>query len=287
MTNTQRNTTVIGIVLALVVGSGYYVAHRLKKQDDQIKGKNKVLETEIVKLDTMLAQREQIERDYEELQIMIAQQTKVLALTDNPAITYNYLLTVLKWMKRNINFDFSLSAKKAEDASWNEYIVQGTSNFLDVANFIKQLEYQRPVLTIDEVTIADASAAVTDTVQFSIVFKTHFSPNGTPAENVKEKDISRYSSSFVSFRPRIYETPPDTDIDPSLVQIDKALIVGITPTRAFIRDDRGIIHILSIGDRVAYGYLYSIDSKQEKIVFRINQYGSSEDKTLFMQKAGK
>jgi hypothetical protein len=162
--------------------------------------------------------------------------------------------------------------------------VQGTSHFLDVTNFIKQLEYQRPVLAIDEVTIADVGDAVSDTVQFSVVFKTHFSPDGTPMENVQEKTFNRYGSSFVSFRPRIYETPPERDIDPSLVLVDKALIVGITPTRAFLRDDRGIIHILSIGDRVAYGYLYSIDVKQEKIVFRLNQYGSTEDKTLFIQK---
>jgi hypothetical protein len=285
MTNTQRNTTIISIILALVLCTGYYFTHRLTKQDDLLKGKNLTLKTEIAKLDSMLAMREQIEYDYEVLQVMIAQQTKILAQNDTPAITYNYLLQLLKWMKRNINFDFSLSGKKAPDASWNEYIVSGTSNFIDVTNFIKQLEFQRPLLTVDELTIADNAKGVSDTVQFSLVFKTHFSPNGTPVENVQEKNVPRYATSFVSFRPRIYDTPPETDIDPSLVQVDKALIVGITPTRAFLRDDRGIIHILSIGDRVAYGYLYSIDVKQDKLVFRLNQYGSSEDKTLFMQKA--
>ena len=101
---------------------------------------------------------------------------------------------------------------------------------------------------------------------------------------LQQKDFPAYTSSFTSFRPKIYDTPPDLDIDPNLIRIDKALIVGITESRAFLRDERGIIHILSIGDRVAYGYLYSIDAKQDKIVFRINQYGSSEDKTLFMQK---
>jgi len=285
MTNTQRNTTVISIVLALVLGSGYYIIHRLKKEDDLITGKNKDLKTEIEKFDKMLARKEQVERDYEELKIMLAQQSKILAQTDNPAITYNYLQQLLKWMKHNINFDFSLSAKKAADANWNEYIVTGKTNFIIATNFIKHLEHQRPLLTIEEVTIAETAAQVTDTVQFSVVFKTHFSPDGTEMGTVQQKDIKPYSSSFVSFRPKIYEQPPDTDIDPSLVRIDKALIIGITETRVFIRDERGIIHILSVGDRVAYGYLYSIDPKQDKIVFRINQYGSTEDKTLFMQKA--
>jgi hypothetical protein len=284
MTNTQRNSTAIGIILVLLVGIGYYYSNRQKKEDEVITAKNKVLKEEIGKLDKMLAQREQIERDYEELKIMIAQQTKVLAQTDNPAITYNYLLKILKWMKRNINFDFSLSSKKTQEAKWNEYIISGNSDFIDVTNFIKELEYQRPVLTIEEVTIAYNQTEVSDTVQFSVVFKTHYSEDGAPMESVEEKDVPLYRSSFVSFRPRIYESPPDTDIDPNLIRIDKALVVGITETRAFIRDDRGIIHILSVGDAVAYGYLYAIDVKQEKLIFRINQYGSTEEKTLFMQK---
>jgi len=287
MTNTQRNSTAIGIILVLVLGIGYYFFHRLKKEDELITGKNKVLTEEIKKLDIMLAMREKIERDFEELKIMISQQSKVLGQTDNPAITYNYLLQLLKWLKRNINFDFSLSSKKAEDASWNEYVISGRSSFIDVTNFVKELEYQRPVLTLEDLTIAENQTEVNDTVQFSVVFKTHYSADGSSIDTIQEKNIGKYTSSFVSFRPKIYDVPPETDIDPSLIRIDKAAIVGITETRAFLRDDRGIIHILSIGDPVAYGYLYSIDPKQEKIVFRINQYGSSEDKTLFMQKAGR
>lgn len=284
MTNTQRNSTAIGIILVLVIGFGYYFTHKLKKEDEAIKSKNSVLKTEITKLDKMLAQREEIEREYEDIKIMIAQQTKVLAQADNPAITYNYFLQVLKWMKRNINFDFSLASRKVTEATWHEYVLHGTSHFMDVANFIKELEYQRPVLTIEDVTIAENPSEVSDSVTFSLMLKTHFSPDGIPMETVAEKDVPKYSSPYVSFRAKIYETPPDMEIDPSLVRIDKASVIGITPTRVFLRDDRGIIHILSVGDRVAYGYLYSIDPKQEKIVFRLNQYGSAEDKTLFIQK---
>ena len=284
MTNTQRNTTVIGIVLALILAAGYYYMHKLSKEEALIKGKNSELQVEIDKYDKMLENREKIESDYAELQIMIAQQSKVMAQTDNPAITYNYLLQLLKWMQRNINFDFALSAKKAADANWNEYIVQGRAHFLSAANFIKQLEFQRPVLTIDEVTMAVETSAVSDTVHFSVVFKTHYAPDGIAMSTLEEKKFPAYASNFVSFRPRIYETPPDQDIDPNLVRIDKAIIVGMTESRAFLRDERGIIHILSVGDPVAYGYLYSIDPQLEKLVFRINQYGSTEDKTLFMQK---
>jgi hypothetical protein len=284
MTNTQRNTTVISIILVLVVGTGYYISSRLKKQDDVIKNKNKGLKTEIAKLDEMLSKRAQIEQEYEELMFMISQQSKLIAQADNPAITYNYLLTLLKWMDRNINFDFSLSDKKGAETNWNEYIISGKADYLSALNLVKSMEYQRPVLTIEEVSFADYENTVSDTVQFSLVFKTHYSPDGSPMNTVEKKDVPPYKSSFVSFRPRIYDRPMDDDVDPSLVRIDKVVIFGITESKVFLRDERGIIHILSVGDPVAYGYVYSINPKLGKIVFRINQYGSSEDKTLFMSK---
>jgi hypothetical protein len=284
MTNTQRNTTVIGIILVLVVGTGYFITSRLKKQDDLIRGKNKELKTEIVKLDEMLAKRAQIEMEYEELMFMISQQSKLIAQADNPAITYNYLLNLLKWMDRNINFDFSLSSKKGEETNWNEYIISGKADYMSAVNMIKSLEYQRPVLTLEEVSFAEYANEICDSVLFSVVFKTHFSPDGTPIGSVEKKDVPAYNSSFVSFRPRIFDKPMDDDVDPSLIRIDKVVIFGITESKVFLRDERGIIHILSVGDPVAYGYVYSINPKLGKIVFRINQYGSTEDKTLFMQK---
>jgi hypothetical protein len=148
---------------------------------------------------------------------------------------------------------------------------------------IKHIEFQRAVLTIEELTVNEFPT-VNDTVSFSFVFKTHVSDDGTQMNIIQPKDVPAYSQSFVSFKPRIYETPPLTDIDPKLLKIDKAMIVGITETRVFLRDDTGLIRILSVGDPVAYGYLYSIDSKQNKIVFRTNQYGTTEDKTMYLQK---
>lgn len=284
MTNTQRNTTVIGVLLTIIIASGYFVTHKLKKEVDSLLIKNKEFTEQIAKFDKLLSMRAKIEADYAELKLMLAQQSKVIAQVDNPAITYNYLLQVLKWMGRNINFDFSLSSNRVSDSSWNEYIISGKSDFRDVSNFIKQLEYQRALLTLEEITIAPNPTDVSDTVSFSLVFKTHFSADGALLDIVQKKDVPAYKPAFVAFRPRIYDNPPDSDIDPSLIRVDKARMIGITESRVFIRDDKGIIHILSVGDRVAYGYLYSINQAQEKVVFKLDQYGSTEDKTFYLEK---
>jgi hypothetical protein len=284
MTNTQRNTTVIGVLLALIITVGYVMTHKLQKQLDGVQKKNTELSTQIAKFDKLLSMRDKIESDYAELKLMLANQSKLIALTDNPSITYNYLLQILRWMDRNIDFDFSISSNKVAESQWNEYILSGKSDFRDVATFIKEIEYQRALITIEEVTITADPAMVSDTVSFSVVLKTHFSPDGTPLDIVQKKDVTLYRPSFVSFRPSIYDTPRDTEVDPSLARLDKSKVIGMTETRAFLRDDTGIIRVLSIGDRVAYGYLYAINPKQEKVIFKINQYGSSEDKTLYLEK---
>jgi len=286
MTNTQRNTTAIGVLLALILTSGFYVTQKSSKQINLLQTKNKEFAAQIVKFDKLLFMRDKIENDYTQLKLMLAQQSKVIAQKDNPAITFNYLLQLLQWMGRNINFDFSLSSNKVAETTWNEYILSGSSTYRDAANFIKQIEYQRALLTIEEVTMATNPAEVSDSVVFSIVFKTHYNTEGTSLDIIQKKDIPAYSPSFVSFRPRIYDIAPYSDIDPSLIKIDKASIIGITESRVFIRDDIGIIHILSVGDHVAYGYLYSINLQQEKVIFKINQYGSTEDKSLYLEKTG-
>ncbi|MBM4399150.1 MAG: hypothetical protein FJ041_02315 [Candidatus Cloacimonetes bacterium] len=283
MTNTQRNTTVISVLLALVLASGLFLFNKLRGQYNVVDKKNKDLTAKIVQLDKMLAMKEKIERDYEELKLMLAEQSKVIVQEDNPAITFNYLLQVLKWMKRNINFDFSMSSKKVSDSDWNEYIVSGNSHFMDMVNFIKNIEYQRPLLTIEELSVNESNV-VSDTVMFSFVFKTHIKTDGTAMNLIRQKDVPAFIQSYVVFKPRIYDKPIETDIDPSLLRIDKITIVGITETRVFLRDENGIIHILSVGEPVAYGYLYSIDNKQDKVIFKTNQYGTSEDKILYLQK---
>lgn len=284
MTNTQRNTTVLSVLLTIIIIVGALIVNKQKKQVDTLRTKNSEFVENIAKFDKILAMKDKIDRDYNELKLMLAQQSKVIAQTDTPAITYNYLLQILKWLGHNINFNFSISANKSTDTTWNEYVLSGISDYRLVESFIKQLEYQRVLLTLEEITIDGTTSSISDSVAFSIVFRTHISPDGALVDIIQQKDVPNYKSSFVAFRPRMYNIPSDTDDDPSLVKIDKVKLIGITENRVFLRDDRGLIHILSVGDRVSSGYLYSINPTQEKVVFRLNLFGSTEDKTLYLMR---
>lgn len=282
MTNTQRNTTVLAVLLAILLAVGIVVIQRIIKQQEVIKAKNAKLKAEIFKYDKLIEMKPRLEKDFAELRMMLANQSKVIAQTDTPAATYRYLLNILEWTKRNIAFDFSMSKQKNAESLWNEYVISGKSNYLDVTNFITNLEYQRALLTMEDVTLAEDPVTPGDSVMFSVVFRTHYSIDGTPLETIRPKEITKHIPAFYAFKPRIYVTPDETDINPGLVRLDNSKIMGITESRVFLRDSRGIIHILAVGSPVAFGRLYYIDPNLDRAIFKINQYGIDEEKTLFL-----
>jgi hypothetical protein len=284
MTNTQRNTTVLAVLLSIIATVGFIAVYKLTKESKVYFDKNTKLNAEIYKYNKLIDMKPKLEQDFAELRLMLANQSKVIAQVDNPASTYRYLLNLLDWINKNIIFDFAMSAASNEGVQYNEYVLSGKADYRDISTFVKNVEYQRALLTIEDVSLAQDPTVMSDSVMFSIVFRTHYSLDGTPLENISRKDVASIGSNFSAFRPRVYETPPDLDIDPDLVRVDKSYIVGITESRVFIRDDLGIIRILAVGDPVAYGYLYSIDPGKEKAVFKLNQYGLTEDKTLYIPK---
>jgi len=284
MTNTQRNTTVLSVLLAVILGSGYLLVNRIRVQVNDLKGKITTMQTEMKKLDKIMEMQPKLEKDYADQQLMLANQSKVIAQQDNPSLTYNYLLNIMQWMGRNLDFDFSLSANNLAGSQWNEYIVSGKSPFLDVTDFVKQLEYQRVLLTIEDLAIATDPSEVSDSVRYSVILRTHFALSGSDISNVTKKDVPAPQATYSSFYPRVYNNPPVSDINPDLIRVDKAVLIGITASRVFLRGDNGVIRILSMGDQVAYGYLYAIDREKERAIFRINQYGTAEDVSLFLEK---
>jgi hypothetical protein len=284
MTNTQRNTTVLAVLLSILMTTGVIVIQRLNKQQQTFKDLNSKLSTEIFKFNKLIDMKPRLERDFAELRMMLANQSKVIAQTDTPAATYRYLLNILEWTKRNIAFDFSMSKTATSEAQWNEYIISGKADYRDVTNFITNLEYQRALLTLEDVTVSTDEAGASDSVLFSVIFRTHYSGDGTPLETISSKAITKYVSAFAAFNPRIHDVIDDGGDYRGLIKLESSSIVGITESRVFLRDERGIIHVLAKGSPVANGRLYYIDRSLEKAVFRINQYGIEEEITLFMGK---
>ncbi|MCK9309416.1 MAG: hypothetical protein PHH43_05750 [Candidatus Cloacimonetes bacterium] len=282
MTNTTRNTIVLATLLFILGGisiSTYQNLHKkatiLIEANDKSSKKIEVLMSQISNIDSL-------KMEYEIRKAMITEQSKVILVNDSPTITYQYLLRMLSWMKKNTVFDFAMSDKDKEGTSWNQYIISGRSNYQDIVDLTRNIEYQRALLTIEEIAIGADNVAHSDTVSFSIVFRTHFNSGGVDADGINPKKMPSGNSSYQLFSSRVYDTAmQDDNLDRGLVSIDMATLVGIANNRIFLRDSQGIIRILAPGDKVAYGFLYNVDVKNSKAVFVIDKYGIPEEQTLF------
>ncbi|MFA7543092.1 MAG: hypothetical protein WCY84_01845, partial [Candidatus Cloacimonadaceae bacterium] len=124
-----------------------------------------------------------------------------------------------------------------------------------------------------------------DSVSFSMIFCTHFEENGVPSVEIPYKNIEKAVNSYSLLRPRYTEDlQMDTDEDYRLVDLDSSVLIAMSEKRAFLRDNRGIVRIVSLGDKVRWGYLQKIDYRENLAVFRINKYGFEESQILHLNK---
>lgn len=280
MSNALRNSIILTVLLIFML-TGFLVFHkRLDNKATLIETDNKKMEASIAELDEQISKRDSLMAAYELQQEMQSQQSKILVGTDSANLSYQYLLRILSWMGRNIPFNFALTEDKKQTA-YNEYVISGRTNYLDVLHFTKHLEHQRAVLTIEDLTIGSDTAAASDTVSFSMVFRTHFQEGGPELGAINRKEFSNPYLGYQLFKTRIYDSLPDRDIDPRLVNISDASLIGLGDGKAFLRDKQGLIHILAPGSRVAYGYLREVDVANGRAIFKLNLHGLEE--THFLQ----
>ncbi|HPI25644.1 MAG TPA: hypothetical protein PLO57_04200 [Candidatus Cloacimonadota bacterium] len=278
MTNSARNTLVLSSLLVLSGLLAFIMLNSAKKKLEARQAETKELSQQITQLNRLVAGRDSLELEHARLMAVASSQGKVFFKEDDSINTYDYLLRVLNWLGRDVEYDFGMSDKS--EGNFNEYVISGRAGYMDLVHFTRMLEYQRPVLTIEDISIS-AENALSDSIDFSMLFRTHFKTGGLTQDAVSYKEVKKSVHSYDLFRPRYTETiQGEEDVDPSLVNVDNSVLIAISDKRAFVRDSRGIIKILSEGDRVQWGYLYRINSRDNAVVFKIYKYGFEENQIL-------
>ncbi len=284
MTNTRRNTIVLSSLLLMVVVFTLTVLRSNKKKIDEVEKLNSLLVGQVAVLDNQISNIDSLKREFMLQQEMIAQQSKLILNQDNPTITYRYLLQLLRWMGRDIIFDFSQASSAKAGQDYHEYLISGKTHFANLVALVNNMEHQRALLTVEELSIGNDNIADSDTVSFSMVFRTHYKPGGADPGTIKSKKITSVAASHMLFKSRIFEQPRPRQEGSRMINVESVSLIGLSEDRVFLRDSQGIIRILSVGDRVEHGYLGAIDVVNEKAIFKIDLYGIMEEKTLFLRR---
>ncbi|MDP2172206.1 MAG: hypothetical protein Q8M98_00335 [Candidatus Cloacimonadaceae bacterium] len=283
MSNSLRNSIALFVLLLILLAITLTVHRRLEKKSGELVAENNKTAASIAVLLEQISKIDSLKAEYEMQKLLQAQQSKLIVGADSSSSTYQYLLRILGWIKRRIPFDFAMSEAK-KDTAYREYVINGRTDYINLLRLTKQLEYQRAVITIEDLSIGMDTIVNSDTVAFSMILRTHFQEGGPEMETITKKILTQSYSGYQLFKSRIYETIPPGEISPSLVEIGKATLIGIAGEKAFLRDGQGIIRILSLGDRVAYGYLFGIDMEAGKAIFKLNPYGLDETHILETKK---
>lgn len=280
MNNALRNTIILS-VLAILLITGFWASQRkLSKKHTALQTENAKIDSLIITLEEQIAKKDSLLLAYEVHLFMQSQQSKILVGYDTSNTSYMYLLGVLGWMKSNMPFNFARVENAKKQTNYNEYVINGRSNYTNLLRLTKHLEYQRAVLTIEDLTISSGGEAVSDSVNFSMVFRTHFQDGGPELATLREKEVSPPYVGYQLFRPRIYEQWYEYMFDPNLLDLSRSALIGLSTGKAFVRDHHGIIHILAPDSKVANGYLKMIDINNSMAIFSINTHGFEETHVL-------
>jgi competence protein ComGC len=281
MSNTIRNTIILSVLLVFIITGFLIIRSSILNKTEELDRINTATQATIFELEKQISNIDSLKAEYEFQKQLQAQQSKLIVGEDNTGITYRYLLRMMSWMNRTFPFDFSVSTAPQKDVAYHEYVIGGRTNYLDLIHMVNNIEHQRAVLTIEDLAINADTAARSDSISFSMVLRTHFQDGGPDMASLSAKEIPRPYTGNQAFNARIYETLPKVAIDPELIDITEASLIGMAENRIYLKSGQGIIKSLALGDRVAWGYLYGIDYNAGKAVFRLNKYGIEETHFLY------
>ena len=282
-----RNTIILAILLLLVIGGSYWGNRKSSVVLSQAKATyNDLRETVdgLKRANPDLVNEEMIISALERMEARARENVKIILKDDNPTITYKYLVDIVDRYCPGLIFNFLAEKSGQQDMiSYNSYKIDGSSSFSDFYKFIDHLENESPLLTIESISLKEKFDTISDTIQFHLSFKSYFEGTGIPYEDVTMKNIKHLYFRYNPFQTRIHSPMQYSGLDEDVI-LEKAVLIGLTPEKVFMRDHRGKLRILFPGDKTAFGNLTSINWEEQYAAFTINKTGVNEEKIIYIDK---
>ncbi|MAE70236.1 MAG: hypothetical protein CME06_07175 [Gemmatimonadetes bacterium] len=175
-------------------------------------------------------------------------------------------------------YSYAFVRREIEDDA--EYVVlqlRGAGPFIDVYRFVWELEHAREIYGIDRVRLRwlDAGPTEAGSLGFELDLRAYTGGDGKKAQLISVRAEPKFPwLSYNPFSPLVRETlPPNTD---DLVEVERSVLRALTPTFAFVEDQKGELVTLKEGEAVYLGYLTRINSAANSARFTLNKGGLIE-----------
>ena len=246
-------------------------------------------------LDELLAANPDM-RDHEfflaslkELEIRIQTESKIIPQTNDPTLTYKYLLDICDNFCPEVKFDFRFTKSgRVGTTGYRTYAICGKAPVRALYTFIRHIENQFMLYVIDSIKLIDdfKEDISTGMVDYTIILNAYYEEEIPEVEEGTFRKLKYKQLTYNPFYSRVHGKIPDEE-QQKFLDTHKATLIGLSPDKIFLKDAEGRIHVLEIGDKVAYGYLHSINWDIQGAVFKLNEVGVTKDKIIYLYESDK
>ena len=283
-----RNSIALAVILLIVIIGSVVSNSSAEKKLEGLKKNNQELTKRLKMLNSQLeslGEEEDLLREIQELELEIARFKKAIVKEDNPTITYDYLTQICRKFCPEMVFNYKPSKSgEIQGTKYNDYLINGIVPFNSLYTFIYQIENQPKLYLVESLEIRE-QLAVESGIPFTLTLRAFYDENGIEPESIPIREIKTINIMFNPFYPGIH-IPVQIEEEEKYLNTEEAILVGLTPSIAFFKDKNGRTISLSIGEKVAYGYLSNIDWENQSVTFKINRIGVYVEKTIYLQGKG-
>jgi len=282
-----RNTIILAILLVLVI-AGFFLGNTSSVK--KIKEIRIAYENNKKQLDDLLASNPDMKdqdlfiKSLKELEARVQRESKLIPQKNDPTITYKYLLDISDRFCPDVKFNFIYNRlSKIETLNFYTYTITGNAPMRSFYTFVYQIERQYMLYVIESIKINEQveNAISTGNVNFTIVLNAYFEEAASELGEVPFRKLKDKNITYNPFYSRIH-APIKDEREQEFLDINSSELIGLTPEKVFMKDRIGRIHILKIGDKVAYGTLISIHWNKQYATFLLNEIGIAKEKDIYL-----
>ena len=294
MSYALRNTVVLAAFLVVIFGAGFYLTKVSQPKEEQR------LRTQVASLDKTISERPAVESELKESEQQLvsmkekySKRFKVIPSNDTTALTYAYLNRIMD-ASGFVKFDMLYQgARSFKQYGYNLYNLKGETSYDNLFRFIWYLEHAKLMYKVGDLTLSglevrdQTSDRPQTVVPFTMELHAYYSTVAGLSAGQSGEDPTLYKNVSIGlnyFKPLISSEPPANVL--GLVDVERSDLRAVMGDKIFIVDQKGVGHILRVGDEVYLGYLTKIDPGKNEAEFTLNK-GGIIDRVVLKVRFGK
>jgi hypothetical protein len=293
----RRNTITIGIALVLLLAIGIFWYSTENKKAKLLQVKQKKLSQQLDGSLEIAKRLEGVEQEYRMIKDRWDFSSKQIIAAEEPSFSLSYLNWLVNKYNVPLEFDFELkNISTIRDVLSFSFQLRGEGTYNDFYRLIWFLT-ENPLLYQIETFALKQGRNSNNLVEFTLNIKgfssTQKLDSGPEFSFDSIRPVAQNFQFYDAFKPVVFSSPAQPQrqtnnifrrevpkiipkvIDPGLLNIEEATLQAVANGCAYLKDKKGKLVSLKIGDKVRYGRLQSIDQKKSEVEFLLDQEGSS------------